>query len=353
LTHLNEMKHTLYLLVGVGLISISMIFIEPQSSMVSQERVPDVQQMPVEEVLLMLGDDTSVHYLYTVDPTKAKMGEELVKNGFTTRDGKRSKRISSHFVCTDCHNLTREFEDLTSEDPADRLKYAETNRIPFLPASTFWGIYNRTSFYNKDYVKKYGDLVINARDSLQNATQVCAKFCSSGRYLEDWELEAIMQLYKTLELRIVDLDLDEPTLKSIRKYDQLKKDEKTALIAKIKDSYRQMYDATFLETMPRNERLYGEGGSVKNGESIYEESCMHCHGNARLTYLSLGKNKLDARMFWRNRKNYRDQSLYQIVRHGTYSKPGRRQYMPLYTEEKMSDEQLNDLMAYLKQLAEK
>lgn len=347
------MKHTLFLMAGIGLVSLSMVFIDSQGTAVSQKRVIDVQQLPVEEVLLMLGDDTTIHYLYKVDPTKAKMGEELVLNGFTTRDGKRTKRISSHFVCTDCHNLTREFDDITSEDPNDRLEYAVANDIPFLPASTFWGIYNRTSFYNNDYVKKYGDLVTNARDSLHNATQVCAKFCSSGRYLEDWELEAIMQYYKTLELRIKDLGLDEPTLKSIRKYDQLKPDEKVALIAKIKGAYRQMYDATFLETMPREQRKFGEGGDVKKGEAIYEESCMYCHANARLTYLSLGKNKLDGQMFWLNRNNYRDQSLYQIVRHGTYSKPGRRQYMPLYTNEKMSDAQLNDLMAYLKQLAEK
>jgi mono/diheme cytochrome c family protein len=317
------------------------------------KRVIDVEEMPVEEVLLMLGDDTIQHYLYTVDPKQAAIGKELVYNGRTERDGKRTKRISPHFVCTDCHNTSREFEDLSSEAPEDRLNYAIKNNIPFLPASTFKGIYNRTSFYNKDYVKKYGDLVDAARDSLHNAIQVCAKYCSSGRYLDQWELDAIMQYFKSLEYRVKDLNLPDPVLKSIRKYGKLNVKERNELVVQIKAAYLQKYDATFMETMPRNERQYGEGGDVKNGESIFEESCMFCHENARVTYLSLGKNKLDARMFWRNRKNYRDQSLYQIVRHGTYAKPGRRQYMPLYTKEKMSDAQLNDLMAYLKQLAEK
>ncbi|MCR9172997.1 MAG: cytochrome c [bacterium] len=293
------------------------------------------------------------HHIRQVDPELVQLGEDLVLNGFTERNGKKSKRISSHFVCTDCHNLKREFSDLTSENPADRLKYAKANDLPFLPASTFWGIYNRTSFYNKDYVKKYGDLVIDARDSLQNATQVCAKYCSSGRYLEQWELDAVMQYFKSLELRIKDLSLNATSLKSLRKMGKLKQEEKEELIATIKNSYKLKYDATFLETMPREERKYGEGGDPANGELIYEESCMYCHGGGRLTYLVLGKKKLDAQMFWSNRQSYSDQSLYQIVRHGTYSKPGRRQYMPLYTEEKMSDEQLNDLMAYLKQLAEK
>ena len=313
----------------------------------------NVSEMAVSDVLLMLGDDTLVHHINRINPDLVKTGEDLVLKGFTTRDGKKTKRISNHFVCTDCHNLTREFEDITGEDPEDRLAYAKANDLPFLPASTFWGIYNRTSFYNKDYIKKYGDLVTTARDSLGNATQVCAKFCSSGRYLDEWELEAIMHYYKSLELRIKDLKLDGNTVKNLQKFGQLKGDEKEALIAKLKEAYVRKYDATFLETMPREERKYGEGGDVAKGEMIYEESCMYCHENARLTYLSLGKNKLDARMFWYNRESYREQSLYQIVRHGTYSKPGRRQYMPLYTKEKMSDTQLNDLMAYLKQLAEK
>ncbi|MDB3906529.1 cytochrome c [Crocinitomicaceae bacterium] len=347
------MKQTYVLLVGIFLIGTSAILMKPDNQARNQKRILDVEQLAVSDVLLMLGDDTLIHHVQQVDPQKVKVGEDLVLNGFTERDGKKTKRISTHFVCTDCHNLKREFDDITSDDPADRLKYAKANDIPFLPASTFWGIYNRTSFYNKDYVKKYGDLVVNARDSLDNATQVCAKYCSSGRYLEQWELDAVMQYFKSLELRVKDLGLDATTLKSLRNIGKLSSSEKDKVIAKIKGAYIHKYDATFLETLPREERKYGEGGDPENGELIYEESCMYCHGSARLTYLSLGKNKLDARMFWYNKDSYRDQSLYQIVRHGTYSKPGRRQYMPLYTEEKMSDVQLNDLMAYLKQLAEK
>ncbi|XOV67205.1 MAG: c-type cytochrome [Fluviicola sp.] len=346
------MKHSYLLLICIFLLGTSAILIKPENQSSIQKRVLDVEQLSVSDVLLMLGDDTLIHHIHQVYPEQVKMGEELVLNGFTERNGKKTKLISSHFVCTDCHNLTREFEDLTSDNPADRLKYAEANGIPFLPASTFWGIYNRTSFYNKDYVKKYGDLVLDARDSLQNATQVCAKYCSSGRYLEQWELDAIMQYFKSLELKVKDLGLDATTLKSLRNMGKLTASEKSNLISTLKGSYALKYDATFLETMPRDQRKYGEGGDPANGELIYEKSCLYCHGESRLTYLALGKNMLDGRFFWNNKESYDDQSLYQIVRHGTYSKPGRRQYMPLYTEEKMSDSQLNDLMAYLKQLAE-
>ena len=118
-------------------------------------------------------------------------------------------------------------------------------------------------------------------------------------------------------------------------------------------SYVQAYGATFLPTMPTDKRKYGEGGNPETGKKIYNKSCLHCHSSGRVTNLKLDHSSLTGGMFWRNIKKYSDKSLYQIVRHGTYSMTGRKQYMPLYTEEKMSDEQLNDLVAYIKQLAKK
>jgi mono/diheme cytochrome c family protein len=102
-----------------------------------------------------------------------------------------------------------------------------------------------------------------------------------------------------------------------------------------------------------NLRKFGEGGNVENGKLIYNKSCLHCHANRRVTYLNLDNDRLSAKMFVKNLKNYKDKSLYQIIRYGTYAKAGRKQYMPLYTEEKMSDDQINDLVAYIKQLANK
>ncbi len=347
------MKRVQLFLLVVLIIGTSAILLDSESQELVSKRQMNVEEMSMEDVLVMLGDDTLIHSINIMDAEKVKTGEDLVRNGSTIRNGKKTERISKHFVCTDCHNLTSEFKDISSQAPEDRLAFATANNLPFLPASTFWGIYNRTSFYNKDYEKKYDDLVIAARDSLENAVQVCAKYCSSGRYLEDWELESIMHYYKSLELKIKDLDLPEPILKSIRMYGQLQPTEKSELISTIKESYVHGYDATFLETMRKDERMYGKDGDAKKGEEIYEKSCLHCHGGSRVTYMNLSKSKLDAKLFWKNRKNYSDYSLYQIIRHGTFAKTGRQQYMPLFTEEKMSDTQLNDLMAYIKQLAGK
>ncbi|MCJ8288318.1 MAG: cytochrome c [Crocinitomicaceae bacterium] len=312
----------------------------------------DPNSYSVEEVLNQLGNERLIHSITQVDLAKAKIGEDLIFNGFTLRDGKKSKRISTYFVCTDCHNTTREFDDASSELAEDRLHYAKENGLPFLPGSTLWGIYNRTSFYNDDYVEKYGDLVINARDSLANAVQLCSKYCSSGRYIDDWEMEAIMHYFKKNELHLSDLDIPDKDKNALMD-GRLSQTQKENLSKAITNSYRQAYSATFMETMDRAERPYGDGGNAENGKLIYKKACMFCHENKRVTYLHLDDGKLSGLFLWRNRKKYTDQSIYQIVRHGTYSKVGRKQYMPHFTKEKMSDDQLNDLVAYIKQIAKR
>ena len=275
-------------------------------------RTMDVNKANVSDVLIFLGDDDMVHSMTSFDADKAKIGEDLILNGRTIVNGKKSKRISKYFVCTDCHNLGREFKTITDESSEARLKYADDNGISFLPGSTFWGMYNRTSFYNNDYEKKYGSLVVNSRDTLQNAIQLCSKYCSSGRYLKDRELESIMHYYKKNELKIKDLSLSENDMKNVQKYSKLKDGEKEALIVKIKKSYLQGYGATFLPTILTDKRKYGEGGNPEIGLKIYEKSCLHCHAGARVTNLSLDKGSLSAGLFWRKIKarllnlNYED-----------------------------------------------
>ncbi|MFK7787731.1 MAG: cytochrome c [Crocinitomicaceae bacterium] len=312
----------------------------------------DPNAYSIEQVLTMLGDDPLIHKIDKVDLAKAKVGEDLIFKGYTVRDGKKSKRISNYFVCTDCHNTTREFDNTASENAEDRLTYAKENGLPFLPGSTLWGIYNREKFYNDDYVEKYGSLVTDARDSLENAIQLCCKYCASGRYIEGWELESIMHYFKKNELHLSDLNLSDRDKQTLLGSSSTE-DEKKSYTKELKKLYRQAYSATFMETMDRNARKYGEGGNVENGKLIYEKACMFCHENKRVTYLHLDDGKLSGGFLWRNRKKYTDQAIYQIVRHGTYSKTGRKQYMPHFTEEKMSDEQLNDLVAYIKQIAKK
>jgi mono/diheme cytochrome c family protein len=50
-------------------------------------------------------------------------------------------------------------------------------------------------------------------------------------------------------------------------------------------------------------------------------------------------------------RTYHPHSMYQVIRYGTPPKSGKRAYMPQYTSEKMSDQQVADLRAYIESRA--
>lgn len=306
----------------------------------------------VVDVEIALGGEKPNHFMNDFDEELAAAGEKLIKEGKASYKGKNGSLISSYFNCTDCHNLVKETKSLTDLDPQHRLDYLVENNLPYTPGSTFYGIYNRSNYYNDDYDKKYGDLVIDARDTLENAVQLCAEYCASGRPLVDWELNAIMHYYKSNELKIKDLDLSDSELSKIQSSIKNNTNKKEALEI-LQSHYINGYAATFTGAKAESERKYGEGGDVENGKKIYESGCMYCHENSRVTFLNLNDDVLSGKYLWKHRKGYHDLSVYQVVRWGTYPIIGRQQYMPLYTKEKMSKEQLEDLMSYIKELANK
>ena len=306
----------------------------------------------IEEIQIQLGKTPLIHRMENFDEELANIGEELIRKGKSAYNGKRGKLISSYFVCTDCHNLVKESTNINDYDAQQRLDYAVANKIPFLPGSTLFGVYNRTSFYNGDYDKKYGELVYAARDTLQNAIQLCAEYCASGRRLENWELVAMMHYFKKNELKMQDLSFNSNELAQIQEaLDANLNSPKNVTL--IQSKYPSYYNAHFPGTMDLNNRKYGEGGDIQNGEKLFQTSCLFCHLNARVTNLELNNDVLTGQYLWKNRETYENHSVYQIVRWGTYPIVGRKQYMPLYTTEKMSDDQLEDLMAYIKKLAKK
>lgn len=308
--------------------------------------------LKVSDILKSLGDAPLSHDMDKFDAELAEVGAALITKGKANYKEHKGKRISSYFQCTDCHSLTKEAKQLVDVTPENRLKYSSENNTPFYPASTLFGVYNRTTFYNDDYVKKYGDLVYDARDSLGNAIQLCAEYCASGRPLEKWELKAMLQYFKREELSLSDLDLNPEEYKRIMQSVESGEEESESIIL-LKSKYPTFYKATFTGALANNERGYGAHGDPEKGALLYETSCLHCHQNARVTYLDLDKDILSGQYLWNNKEGYDDESIYQVIRWGTYPKSGRKQYMPLYTSERMTDQQIEDLMAYIKLIARK
>ncbi len=306
----------------------------------------NIEEQSVQDVLVHLGDDKPLHYIPKIDKDSMKMGYEMVY--FGQLKDKSNKRISKFFVCTDCHNQVKEVEDLNNETADERLKYAKINHIPYLPASTFYGEYNKEHWYNGDYEKKYGDLVKPTRDTLANAIQLCAVQCSQGRALEFWEIRCILHYYKSIEFKIKDLNLTAGELKLI---DENLGKPSPQLIKMIKSKYNPINPATFGDPYVDIEKY--PPGDIENGAYIFKEGCLHCHAIGKdITAFEFDDNQLTLSFLNKKLKKHSHYSVPYIVRKGTYAVLGKKQYMPQYPLEKMSDAQLIDLITYIKSKSE-
>ncbi len=333
----------LFVGIGVLLFSFSMRDSYKEDVIYSQDRV---------DVLLdELGADNGLHFIPVLDPEKVKKGGELVREGRTVMpSGKLTKRQSRYFVCVDCHNVVREDPELNAPNPESRLTYAIENGIPFLQGTTLYGVVNREHWYNDDYLVKYGGLVEPARDTLVNAIQLCATTCSQGRSFDDWELEAVLQYLHSIGLKLGDLPLDQAEIKKISNKNA---DDAKSSIELIKQHYAQVSHATFLDPLNQSERKYGTAGSVENGKLLYDNSCLHCHKDGGVTNFILSHEKVDFTFLKKHLPGDGKKSVYYISRRGTYAINGYKPYMPNYTLERMSHQQLEDLAAYINQQASK
>lgn len=334
---------TVILIATISLFAFSSKVKGTYSSFSQQQLKGDkVEDLTVSEALDILNDKRPLHYIKHADPDSVKMGEEMVKFGKLS-DGSNS-RVSKYFVCTDCHNLQLETDDPSDESPERVLDYSIKNKIPFLPASTFYGMFNKEHWYNGDYAKKYGSLVAPTRDTLFNAIQLCATQCSQGREMEDWEIRSVMHYYKSIELKISDLVFDEREYGEFVSYMSSGNKKATSLL---KSKYNQINDAHFgTSEIPV---VQGYEPSLKNGEYIYDAGCLHCHAVGRnITNFDLDKTQLTFKFLESKKDKYNSYSISHITRYGTYAISGRKQYMPQYTYENMSNEQMIDLMHYIK-----
>lgn len=303
----------------------------------------------VAEVLTFLGQSPPKHTL-TSPATKEmiEQGKALVTLGFTeNKKGHITSRQSKHFVCTSCHNIQQEDPNLRFNNPDDRLSFAIDNNLPFLQGSTLHGVVDRTSWYNGDYYKKYGKLVVPAREDLTEAIQLCAVECSQGRALTSEEMQAVLAYFWSLSLELRDLGLKEADWERL-KAAQKGEEDKTATATWLQTFYSQASPATFTDAYESQQASNKLEGNPKRGEAIYTLSCLHCHrADKGITAFTLDLSKLTFNMLERHLDKYNSYSLHQITRFGTKPMMGYKPYMPLYTLERMSNQQLADLKSFI------
>ena len=304
---------------------------------------------PVFEVLQYLGAPSPSHYLENITPEMIQRGEDIIKKGRTIApNGSLSTYVSKYYNCNTCHNTVIEDPDLRVPDPEARLAFVQKKNIPFLQSTTFYGTVNKESWYNDDYVKKYGDLVYAANKDIKAAIQLCATECAQGRKVTEWEMEAILAYFWSLGYKLGDLDF---TAADYQKLNEQGADENNhARLRKwIKSFYLLKSPATFVETPADKQAGYPEAGSAENGKAIYNASCQHCHRPYGVSNFWLNDSELTFRKLRNNLTKNNHFSIYEVIRHGTNAVPGHKPYMPLYTQERMSDQQVEDLRAFILQ----
>lgn len=341
------MKKLLFVFV-LALITIVLTSFLPKEKMLFEVAKDDA----VSEVLIKLGDKPIQHKPNLINGASVEIGRDLALHGIAKKPGGGKTNIQSkHFVCTSCHNTVKDKPDLRVSDPQKKLEYAKEKGIPFLQGTSLYGIVNRSSFYNGDYDKKYGDLVKPARNNIREAIQLCAIECAQGRKLKRWEIESVLAWLWTLELKMEDLNLSESDYTTINNAIN-GNGNKDAVIDLVKSYYESGAPATFITPPEDRKKGYGLVGDPENGKLIYELSCQHCHKDKRYSYYNLDDSKLTFQHLKKHIPKYTRYSLYQVARYGTPPMNGKKAYMPQYTQEKMSDQMMEDLRAYIEQRAD-
>ncbi|MCP4868237.1 MAG: cytochrome c [Proteobacteria bacterium] len=307
----------------------------------------------VADLLVQLGEAAPAHWL-EADEAMVTRGREIIHEGRTTTpEGKRSRVASPGYLCTDCHNTVREDPDLMASDPEARMAYAVENDLPFLPGTTLYGTVNRTSWFNEDYVKKYGTLVEPANRALRMALLLCSAECSQGRVMDEWELDAMQAYLWTLGYQLSDLELSEEQHQLIARAvddEALRSDA----IAALQGAYLPYSPAHVREAPADRMAGYGNDGDAARGADIYRRSCLTCHSSSgkgdpvRGEY-HLKDSKGSIGELYRNRGKGNNLSFHQTITYGTRPFGVPIAYMPFFTQERLSDQQVDDLQAYFEQ----
>jgi mono/diheme cytochrome c family protein len=300
----------------------------------------DYRDTYVHDILAKLGISLPSGFELINNKEVVAQGEELFFKGqVTNSDGTKTAKISNVFTCNHCHNNTEEDPNLSISDPQARLDFAVKKKIPFLQGTTMYGTSNRETWFNDDYLKKYGqDLIGPARNSLRGAIRLCSKECSMGRDLETWEENAFMAYFYSISLKLSDLKLSSIEMEKINNLSRYPSDEVKAII---QSKYLKASPATFVEP-PIDGTSYGNIPNPINGAKIFTKSCLHCHGtDTTVKFIKKFKNKKSTFKYLSRFKNN-----YKVIRHGIEKE---KSYMPLYPIQKMSHQQVDDLKSYIDQ----
>ncbi|WP_340153993.1 cytochrome c [uncultured Marivirga sp.] len=157
-------------------------------------------------------------------------------------------------------------------------------------------------------------------------------------------MKSIMSYLWTLQMKIEDLELNNA---EIQKVNSLAESNPDSAVTFIKSHYLTKSPASFAELPESKVKGYSFEGRTKYGKAIYELGCQHCHHAYGESDLVLDNSILTFKWLKKHMPENGKKSIYEIIRNGSYSELGHKEYMPNYTLEKMSHQQVEDLRAYI------
>jgi mono/diheme cytochrome c family protein len=285
-----------------------------------------------------------------------------------------SEAVSEFFTCMSCHNYEREDPDLTVQDPDARFEWIEKKGkdIFLLQGTTLWGAVNREAFYQDNYAMYHHLCVPKAKKppalpcgpfvricsptcrrmdpfSLEDAIQVCSAYCSAGRYLEEWELCALLAFFWDQEITLEDINLPaevEAKIKTVLTSPSPGPLEAKNLRELLAEKYSKKashtnrgtaeirIDATQKTTVIKYKDSATFTGDHIRGKRLWRLSCGHCHGTENISQ--------KAQRFTRDLDKFQ-----KMIAEGT--KRSNQPYMPGFTLERLSPQQEADILDYLRQ----
>ncbi len=309
-------------------------------------------------------------------------GREIFFNGYVKNPPTgpdSSKPVSKKFKCIVCHNYEREDPDLAVQDPEARFEWIEKTgaKIFLLQGTTMSGVVNRETFYPDDFGKYHNLCVPKGEgpvwlpcgplfgicrpgcrtmdpDSLEDAIQVCSNYCSVGRYLERWELYALLAFFWDQEIKLEDLDLSPERATEVTEILALPSPGSEGvkkLRGLLANKYSKKADNTY-RGIPKVVKDNSGGTSVveykdssrftgdpDRGERLFKLSCGRCHDRKDDPFTPDKASHLTEDL----------EKFHKMIAKGTRS--SYKHYMPNFTLERLSRQQAADILMYLQEFS--
>ena len=307
------------------------------------------------KVMTSLGK-VNVNVLDKNRPSSKTKGEQLVTRGYTSSfKGNKTALTSKKLFCVACHTTEKEHPNANNTSPQSRLEYGDSMSIPFLPGAPFYGLINRVAFFTNDYQNIFAHknrlaLQVGHRD-IRKAIQACNTVYAKGRTLDAWEIESIVAYLWTLELKVGDLNIPDNIIQITEEAIKTNKDNARA-VNLMRRYYKEVYPASLVLPLPVEERnlISPVLNDFSNGKKVYKQSCLHCHAGRRYSNFKLDRSQKTFKFLKKHFDLPTRYSIYDAVRYSPGSK-GNKNNIPHYTEQRMSNKQLQDLRFYITQKA--